>query len=389
MKILIIGDINSPYIIEQSIWFQKNINIECVDIFPLTSLHDKQNEIVYNKVFDPAKKINHNIVSLFDNSAKEIIFRYIQIESFLDITDFYDIIQIHFVDVFLIALLPYFRSKGKKIVLSIWGSDLLRSTFEQDQIRNILYKNADVITLTKNEYMLQKFITKYPEISINKLKDISYGADIFNHLTDVMNEISKYECKRLLNLNLEKKIITIGYNNFEAQRHLEIIESILNHEGFEEVAANVQFFLPLTYGSTQENRNSIINYFNSKKLDFVYFDKYLNQNQICMIRYASDIFIHLATTDDFCNSLREYMYTKNVVITGEWFPYGELTKQGLYLRRIKSINEVGKELLIVLNNFDEEYTKCRVNDEKLLIYSDWSIIIKKWIKIYDDVLSAN
>ncbi len=387
MKILMIGDGNNPYIIEHVKWLRKTSSIEIIDLYTFNSIDDKQNESIFNNVFSYHKKINLAAVQLFDDLYKSAINRYMQIAAFLDIEQYYDIIQIHYVEVAVFNFLPFLKQKGNKSVLTIWGSDLLRSSLEQDQFRKMIYEAVDVITVKKNEFMLNKLSEKYPTLSLNKIRHITFGADIFSNLIDLMDNISKIECKKLLSLDIDKIIVTIGYSSNEGQRHKEIIDSIITNQDFSKISSKVQFFLPLTYGDSEAYKSSIINYCYSKNLDFVYFDKYLSQNQVSMIRYASDVFVHLATTDVFCNSLREYMLSKNVVITGDWFPYNELIEQGFYFRRIHTRNEVGKELLFVLNNFSEEYAKCSVNDKKLLGYSDWPVIIKDWIKLYEEVLS--
>ncbi len=386
MKILIVGDCNSTYILEQSNWLKKDDNVELVDIFTTTSPNKKLDLSAFNKILNYYSKIDFEILAQFDNLAQNIISNYILIQEFKNIESYYDIIQVHFVDVGLISLVPHFRKIGKKIVLSIWGSDLLRSTIEQDYYRNILYESADVITMTKNEFMINIFSSKYPTINIDKVVDVRYGADIFLVLKGIMESISKLECKKILNIDQNKIIVTIGYNYFAEQRHLEVVDNILRNENIKKHLPGILFVLPLTYGVDKEYFNKVINYFNENNIDFIFFDKYLSKEQVCFIRYVSDIFIHLATTDDFCNSFREYMYAKNIIITGKWFPYDVLKDDGFYFRTVKRVEDIGEELSFVMDNYFAEKEKCEVNNDELLKYSDWSIIIKEWLQIYKNLL---
>lgn len=385
MKILIVGDCNSPYIIEQSQWLRKNARIERVDIFSTTVPTNNSIENYYDNLFCYFKKIDLDALSHFDEMSQQIIINYIRISEFKSLNN-YEIIQIHFVDVSLWSLISYFKSVGKKVITSIWGSDLLRSTEDEDRFRTMIYDASDVITFAQNETMLNTFKNKYPNYLNKKYTNISFGADIFQNLSKLKKSMNKGKCKALLNIEKNKIIITIGYQANKNHRQVEVLDLLLKNRKILENLDKIQFFLPLTYGAPKHEKEKIINHFYTKKVDFVYFDHYLSVTQVCMIRYASDIFINLLTTDAFSNSMREYLYAENIVITGEWLPYGGLLQKGYYFKTLDTIDAIGEVSAFVIENIDEEKKYCRVNDDTLLDYADWSLIIKEWLKIYEDTL---
>ncbi len=386
MKILIIGDVNNNYIIEKAEWLKRDTEVSKIDLFTFYDITSDNSTKLGYRTICANKYINQNALQLFDENSKNTIRFYSQIAALFELDDDYDIAQVHYVECAIANVLPILKLKCKKIIVNIWGSDLLRSTEIQDQYRTKIYDQADLITMRKNDLIISKFRMKYPNYENKTIKFVKMGADIFNQLRELMNSISKIDCKKILNLDTNKIIITIGYQADYNHKHIEILDLLLKERTIIENLNNIIFLLPLTYGATEAEKDKIIEYYSSKPIQFIYFRSFLSFSQVCMIRYASDIFINLLTTDAFSNSMREYLYTKNVVITGSWLPYDDLIDKGYYFRRIKSLQNISEELAFVLKNFKIEKEKCVINDDTLLAFSDWSIFIKEWIDIYKKIL---
>lgn len=386
MKILIIGDGNSSYIIEQAKWLKKSTVISKVDLFTFELIKEENENGIYDTIISVSNRINFPLLNYFNEQERNIIIGYKQLDTFLSIEEYYDIIQIHFIDIRLVNFVNFFRQKGKKIVASIWGSDLLRSELLEDKMRNLIYDSSDIITMTKTDLMVEKFLLKYPGNNNNKIQYIRYGSDIFNNLIELKLKYSKEQTKELIRIGNDKIIITVGYNSWESQRHIEIMKELLKTKEFFHFLDKIVFFFPLTYGSSSLYKEQLNRFLEDNNIPYITFEKYLTKEQVSLIRYSSDIFIHLSETDDFCSSFREYLFSQNIVITGKWFPYEELVKNGFFFHTIKSIDMLGNELVEVLKSYDQEKANTCINDEKLLMYSDWDTIINEWISLYKDLL---
>jgi len=104
------------------------------------------------------------------------------------------------------------------------------------------------------------------------------------------------------------------------------------------------------------------------------------------MRLASKIMIQLQTTDSFSSSMRESLYAGEIVITGDWLPYGTLDEKGVFMLKVSSVEEVGEKLVYALNNLDSLKEKCKKNPEIIWELSSWEKNIQSWIDMYEDLL---
>ncbi len=54
--------------------------------------------------------------------------------------------------------------------------------------------------------------------------------------------------------------------------------------------------------------------------------------------------IQLQATDSFSSSMRETLYAGNIVITGDWLPYGTLDEKGVFMLKVSSVEEAERSL---------------------------------------------
>jgi glycosyltransferase involved in cell wall biosynthesis len=387
MKILIIGNSSHKTIQDYVKALRRNMPIQTLDIFNLNPVETTEPTEFYDKIF------NAYHVGFFDNikylgyfRRHYFIFKEIR-KNFLKINDTYDIIHIHFISVLVKKIIDLLPMKGKNIIASIWGSDLLRCKVKDMPTMRAIYDVADIITISNNEKVIQVFEENYNQYNKNKFYFPKYGSTVFSEIQSIMLNLNKKDAKRHLGLNSEKIAITIGYNATVEQRQVEIINVLLNNKEIIKYKGKIQFVFPMTYGSNKNNIIDIKLIMNKSHFEYKIFEKFLNDFEVANLRYASDIFIHLATTDVFCSSLREYMVAKNLVITGDWFPYTSLIEDGFYFDTIKNISEIGDRLLFWLSNFEEVPNYIKSNDERLIKTGDWDVHIKEWINIYKKTLN--
>jgi len=382
MKILLIGNGADNYILQAAESLKINYSCIQVDVFhtqphlEIIEKHHYDNIFLLYPYFNIFKK--RFIFSLFCRYIRPIIIK----KNFNMLVNDYDIIHIHFVHAYLADYIEIIICKGKKVIASIWGSDLLRSTPAEDKKRAKIYDSVQNITMLLTDSTRSVFIDKYSNRNLYKISTLFFGSNFFKVLKQVSYKYTKKHCKLKLNLDSHKIVITIGYNASNSQRHFEIIENITNFDRFNIQMENIQFVFPLTYGNECNYKKDLFLYLNKKNINYILFEDYLNEEELALLRYASDIYIHLPTTDFFCSSFREYLYAKNIVISGSWLPYESIRNDGFLFHTVDHINEIGEKLYTVIDNFEEEKNRIVINDERLLKYSDWDIIIKKWMELY-------
>jgi len=293
----------------------------------------------------------------------------------------YDLCHVHFVDKQSALLSRVLNQKCRKIVCSVWGSDFYRSSEKIRRLQERLYKISSVITFTNEKSMIE-FDDYYDKRYSSKLRICRFGLAPLEVLRKL--DLNKMECRKHLELPEDSLILTVGYNNSPAQQHIEILNSIQKRR--REVPENLFLVFPMTYGATDEYRNTVRKHLEQHGFRYKIFDKFMPDEEMAMLRRASDLMIQVQITDQFSGSMLEHLYTENVVITGDWLPYGTLDEKGIFMLKVSSVEEVGEKLVYALNNLDSLKEKCKKNPEIIWELSSWEKNIHSWIDMYEELL---
>lgn len=376
-RILIIGDGNHQFITNYAIWLKKRkgVNIT-LDILSTSPLKKSSYEF-----FDTCFQIDFN--SNYYNFISKIkvvrrFYRYFQYNRLVSSIKEYQFVHFHFIDIDSNFLANCIGKKfNSKIILSIWGSDL----YKLNRNNEIFFLNtvnlAHTITFTNeksSEYFKEKF-----NWDKDNLRICRFGLAPLEHLKNLT--LSKSECKRKLGIEESKIVITLGYNLSPAQQHLKIIEQF-EKDDLKLLKGKIVLLFPITYGGTIQYKEELLNKINELSFEYYVFDSFLSDEQIALLRKASDIMIQLQETDQFSGSMQEHLYTRNVVVTGSWLPYDTMKEQGVWFIEIDTLNELSKVILDVLENF-EDYKDLTVENPKFIEkLSSWGDNIQFWFDLY-------
>ncbi len=277
---------------------------------------------------------------------------------------------------------------NKKSICSFWGSDLYRMNHKDDifYVKEAL-KKTDIITIQTPE-MGYDLLKKYGNQFKDKITYAQFSLDrnIFEYIdSNSNNEIKQNELKTKLGINNKNTVITIAYNAFEANNHLKIIEqlSLLPKE----IKSNLSIILPLAYGKSNTYLKKIDNCISQNKdLHIIKYEKFLNQNEISILRLITDIQIQMPVSDALSSSVTEVMYAGNIVLAASWLPYDIFERLGIYFRRIKSFEDIVPEIKTILSQIGEK--KNYKKNKKIILENFFSdVTIKPWVKIYKSLLS--
>jgi hypothetical protein len=79
----------------------------------------------------------------------------------------------------------------------------------------------------------------------------------------------------------------------------------------------------------------------------------------------------------------EHLFSRNVVITGSWLPYGSLKEKGVWFIEIDKIPELSSVLTTVINEY-EQYAQKTINATKVIPgLALWEKNIKDWVSLYN------
>ncbi len=286
-----------------------------------------------------------------------------------------DIVNIQYVDFRFIFILPWIVRNFRKIILTFWGSDLLR----QRKIRFILmyplFYYSHIITFeTEDMECLFTHLTKGRFKS--KYRRVRFGLSELREIDACdNNDIIKF-CNKF-HIDTDKKIIVVGYNRSKEQNHKEVIYSLLESCSMNDLL----IIIPWTYGIDDLQYRNEIEEIMNHHCNYIFIDKRLTDREVAALRKITTVLIQVQTTDSLSASMLETLYAGNSVLTGDWLPYNEIEKLGLTFFKVKNINECGRELNNLINNplMEKEITrnKCLVDN-----YSSWESNLKRWMNIY-------
>ncbi len=381
MKILIIGNANSSmYLNGHARWLKLAYGQETVvDLFSTHPIeNDKKNEpLLFDHLFFAYTK---GLLSKIPGVKRKFLMPL----NFRALPDSYDIIQVHYVSSFLKTIAPYFHQKSKKVVTSFWGSDFYKeSNKSREKIAQNILKYSDAITLGNPEMIDHFKQFYYPKFQNPEL--CFFGNDLIEQM-QLLKETNKFQSKNYLQFDAHKITITLSYNASQNNQHLKILESFSSNEYFLSKKDQVELIVPLTYGGTKEYLASIQKKLNELPFSFQILDTFLTPEQVFHLRNATDIFIHLPLSDALSGSLREHLFAKNLVITGNWLPYRILKSNSIYIHQLNSIEELPQKLNDLLANFDAETQHCLNNPSLVYNISSWQAVITGWVELYNKLL---
>ena len=340
------------------------ISSECKGNVNNIGLVEYKSNGIKNKYFRVANDINN---------AKKTFHRFVSKKE-------YDIAIIHAPSLFHVFLLPDLKKAVRKIVLTPWGSDVYRISSIERLFLKKLYKYADIVT--GNGLRFTKDFMNIYNIPDFKFRCLSLGGDDIDYFMEHKKDFSTKDAKHYFGIDEDSYVITCGYNGNPAQQHLKILESINKVKG--QLPSKLLLFFPFTYGGTKEYRESVKD--EARKFGFhaCYVEEYLDLKGLLLLRLATDMFIHIQTTDANNGSLKHYVWLEKNVINGSWLKYDDIEIDGYIPYHITpSIDELGNTIL-------DAYKKgpmC-VNEEtkRTIEHYGYKYLAPKWVEMFESIV---
>lgn len=270
----------------------------------------------------------------------------------------YDIVNIHFANRYMSYVYKYLRAMSDNLVITPWGSDVLRRDSLALKQLSIIYNSADYIITSPQTFLGRKIIEEL-RVDPKKLVGNFFGSEIVDYAIKNGDNITQYQAKDYFGLR-DRFVITCGYNLNRAQRHLTIIDAIGKVK--DQLPANLTLLFPMTYGE------KILDYVQLCKekcklynLNAVFLTDFLNVEEIYKLRKATDIFVHVQTTDASSASVKEYILCDKKIVHGSWIRYPELEKfSPLFYYPVDDLKKLGDVIV-------HAYKSEKINQSKELI----------------------
>ncbi len=301
----------------------------------------------------------------------------------LKLCDNYNIIDIHFFSPYYHRLIFELKDRKKKVKITIWGSDFYRVDSERREMQRKIYQIVDLIQI-ETPQIANDFIGVYPELE-DKIRIAHFGItqfEVIDELKSLINDNSSL--RKSIDIPENKIVITCGTNASPGQQHMQILESIKNLNAKHK--KSIFLILPLTYGRASEKYvNNILKKVETLDVPYLIFNTFLSKRDTGILRVVSDVLISIQVTDALSSAIQEYMYSGNIIITGDWLPYNLLKDNGVFYITT-SIEDLTETIKSTIDNIKTFKISCIDNKEILLRLSSWNEVIKKWESIYNNMM---
>lgn len=384
MKILLVGSIQEDKWIGSLIRNLKKNEPELVVDFFNTDIFDTQsvsaftplcNRVVVTKRYFPSffyriPKIRVCLwlidwILTFRNLALEMKAR----------NEKYDVTNLHYLIPLESYCAKYIKMISKKVVLTPWGSDILRATPKTLNKIKRLNAIADYVACGRDIPRFKEDIIRLLEVPEEKLVRLGFGTEMIDLIQDNQN-MTREEAKAKLGLK-DKYVIACGYNANKAQNHLLIIDAIQVVRN--QLSDKLVLLFQMTYGAPQEYIDSVRTKLDELQLPYKIIVKYMTNTELLYVRKCADMFIHAQKTDANSGSLAENLLCGAKVINGAWLKYPNREKFGTPYYTFHTFEELSE---VLVRAYKAEYSIIPIQLKHEILKDGWGYEGKEWNEFY-------
>lgn len=272
---------------------------------------------------------------------------------------------------------------GKEYLITFWGSDILRISDEIMKRMKRYLDHSKKIRLTnqikqKLDLFAESEGVDYRLKYCGTVDGVTNGnKDIF--LLDGLTEKDIATSEALFrDGDRNKLLVTIGYNGSPKQNQDKVL--YLMAQLPEEIKKRIHIVLPMTYGTPPEHLALVKGVALESGISFTVLDKFLSNQEVCVLRTITDVFVMLQDTDGFAGSVRSHVYCQNVCLIGDWLEY-PMEKEGVYYLKVNWEN-LFEKFVDVVSHYEEHHEKSLPNKEKMLPFMTWEKYIDYTSNLY-------
>ena len=291
----------------------------------------------------------------------------------------FDCIHIHGLNRFRGRLAAHLKTSHSRLAITVWGSELLRSSDRLLAEYKKYYNKADVISFENND-MLEEFERVYQYQGTKRYAITRFGDELLDALRNYPSKAT--EAFRLrYQITPDDIIVSVGYNRNPAHRHIDVIQQLVRLP--EDVQKRMLLLLPMTYGPRDDAYLSALDdtiaSFQGRAIKF---EEYLSKEELADILVNAEFFIHAQPTDAQSMTLMEYLFTNTIVINGSWLKYSILNDHDVFLITYDHFDQLPEVLCNAIEKREKYVSLASLNREKIGKLFNWNSVRQQWLDLY-------
>lgn len=287
----------------------------------------------------------------------------------------YDLVHINSVSVFSF-IAAWHAKKDARVVVSYWGSDLLRASNLALLTMRPLLKRADVITV-ETDFVRKRLSELFAGRFDDKVMLATFGTKNAEIMHAFVQSHTREECKKKFGLPADKLCIFCGYNGSRSHRHVEITNLLETLP--QEAKDRLCLVFHCGYSLSEDYRSELEALTQDSLLECRLISDFLTGEELAALRMCADVMLNLQPTDSISTSMLETLEAGAIVVKGDWLVYPELEKRGAYLLSIPSMEALPSIICDIAENLDGYREKTRQNRGIVLMQS-WNTVREGWLE---------
>ena len=290
----------------------------------------------------------------------------------------FEAIHVHRLQKDQILLADGLRNRSRVLVLSYWGSDLLRTP--PNRLRGLRKYIARADVLTYNALAMREMIENVYGDVIKDTRYLPFGIDGFDAIDEIEAREGRKESRDRFHLPVDRAVVVVGYNGRVEQQHIAVLQALGALPL--EVKCRIYCIAPMAYMSPGADYEMSVS---SAMLEYgltgEVMTSFLDEADQARLSLATDVFVNAQTTDALSASLQEFLYAGSKVLSGAWLDYSELESPDTELVPFGRFDEIPSLVMEALEKpLRPEDLGAR---RAALRVRSWARLAPKWMSLYD------
>lgn len=291
-------------------------------------------------------------------------------------------IIIHQPSTWQLPIVKFAKKFNLRVILTPWGSDVLRIPHSSDVKMSKMFELADFFTSNIPSFANQ-YISRY-HIKKEKMIFAGFGSEVYDIVDNMRGVYSKPELASFLSIPFANYYVACGYTAQRAQNHLLMVNALGKNRDI--LPPETLLLFQFTYGNNKDYSyiNEIKQACEGYGLRYFFLTDYLSNEKIAKYRLLADLFIHIQPTDAANASLQEYLLAGSDCINGSWLKYPQLEEYGLpyYIcPKLEDLSEVIRNVLLK----KEKRVLVKQELRNHILEGSWKIQKKYWIDFLKNI----